>query len=75
MIGLVSERFNSGVWSKSMSARFRDEYIERRQTEIAGEITERREITINARQIEPEAREALKSALLSIKRAVDGDDE
>lgn len=75
MIGMVSDKFNTGVWVRSMAARFRDEYVERRQTEIAGEITERREITINARQIEPEAREALKSALLSIKRAVDGDDE
>jgi hypothetical protein len=75
MIGLVSERFNSGVWSKSMAARFRDEYTERRQTEIAGEIVEKRELTINARSLDPDAREALKQALLSVKRAVDGDDE
>ena len=75
MIGLVSEKFNAGVWSKSMSARFRDEYTERRQTEIAGTIVEKRELTINARSLEPDAREALKQALLSVKRAVDGDDE
>jgi len=74
MIGLVSEKFNAGVWSKSMSARFRDEYTERRQTEIAGTIIEKRELTINARSLEPDAREALKQALLSVKRAVDGDD-
>jgi hypothetical protein len=75
MIGLVSEKFNAGVWSKSMSARFRDEYVERRQTEIAGTIVEKRELTINARSLDPDAREALKQALLSVKRAVDGDDE
>jgi len=75
MIGLVSERFNSGVWSKSMAARFRDEYTERRQTEIAGEIVEKRELTISARNLDPDAREALKQALLSVKRAVDGDDD
>lgn len=75
MIGLVSERFNSGVWSKSMAARFRDEYTERRQTEIAGEIVEKRELTISARNLDPDAREALKQALLSVKRAVDGDED
>jgi hypothetical protein len=58
-----------------MSARFRDEYVERRQTEIAGTIVEKRELTINARSLDPDAREALKQALLSVKRAVDGDDE
>lgn len=75
MIGLVSDRFNSGVWAKSMSARFRDEYTDRRQTEIAGEIVEKRELTISARSLDPDAREALKHALLAVKRAVDGDDE
>jgi len=75
MIGLVSERFNTGVWSKSMSARFRDEYVDRKQTEIAGEIVEKRELTISARNLDPDAREALKQALLSVKRAVDGDDD
>jgi hypothetical protein len=75
MIGLVSERFNTGVWSKSMSARFRDEYVDRKQTEIAGEIVEKRELTINARSLDADAREALKQALLSVKRAVDGDED
>lgn len=34
MDGLTADRFNSAVWSKSMSARFRDDYTERR--ELAG---------------------------------------
>lgn len=32
MSGLDADKFNSAVWSKSMSARFRDEYTERRET-------------------------------------------
>jgi transposase len=32
--GLTADKFNSAVWSKSMSARFRDDYTERRQTEV-----------------------------------------
>ncbi|NLS19892.1 hypothetical protein HGP16_25470 [Rhizobium sp. P40RR-XXII] len=32
--GLTADKFNSAVWSKSMSARFRDDYTERR--ELAG---------------------------------------
>lgn len=75
MIGMVSDKFNTGVWVRSMAARFRDEYTERRQTEIAGEIVEKRELTISARNLDPDAREALKQALLSVKRAVDGDDD
>ena len=34
MDGLTADKFNSAVWSKSMSARFRDDYTERR--ELAG---------------------------------------
>lgn len=32
--GLTADKFNSAVWSKSMSARFREDYTERR--ELAG---------------------------------------
>lgn len=32
--GMTADKFNSAVWSKSMSARFRDDYTERR--ELAG---------------------------------------
>ena len=34
MDGLTADKFNSAVWSKSMSARFREDYTERR--EVAG---------------------------------------
>jgi hypothetical protein len=35
-IALTSDRFNSAVWSKSMSARFREDYTERQSHEHAG---------------------------------------
>lgn len=34
--GLTADKFNSAVWAKSMSARFRDDYTERRQNEHSG---------------------------------------
>lgn len=34
--GLTADKFNSAVWSKSMSARFRDEYTERTKSEHSG---------------------------------------
>lgn len=34
MDGLTADKFNSAVWSKSMSARFRDDYTDRK--ELAG---------------------------------------
>jgi hypothetical protein len=49
--GLRADKFNSAVWAKSMSARFRDDYTERR--ELAGvpdrpietkEVTSRRDL-------------------------------
>ncbi len=34
--GLTADKFNSAVWSKSMSARFRDDYTERTKQEHSG---------------------------------------
>ncbi len=34
--GLTADKFNSAVWSKSMSARFRADYTERQQQEVSG---------------------------------------
>ncbi len=33
---LTADKFNSAVWSKSMSARFREEYTERQKQELTG---------------------------------------
>lgn len=36
--GLTADKFNSAVWSKSMSARFRDDYTDRVQQEHSGQV-------------------------------------
>lgn len=37
---LFADKFNSAVWSKSMSARFRDEYTERRDVNNKHEVSD-----------------------------------
>lgn len=37
--GLEADKFNSAVWSKSMSSRFRDDYTERKEVKQSGELT------------------------------------
>lgn len=39
--GLVTPGFNASVWSKSMQARFRDDYTERSEQTFKGELTHR----------------------------------
>lgn len=36
--GLVTPGFNAAVWKKSMEARFRDDYTERKEVEHSGDI-------------------------------------
>lgn len=35
---LFADKFNSAVWAKSMSARFRDDYTEKVQQELSGSV-------------------------------------
>lgn len=35
---LTADRFNATVWTKSMQARFREDYTEHKKTEISGEL-------------------------------------
>jgi hypothetical protein len=37
--GLKADKFNAQVWTKSMQARFRDDYTERQQVEQTGKMT------------------------------------
>jgi hypothetical protein len=37
--GLTADKFNSALWQKSVSARFRSEYTERQQVEQTGKMT------------------------------------
>jgi len=41
--GLFLDKFNAAVWKKSVEARFRDDYTERKQTELSGSIGLRHE--------------------------------
>jgi hypothetical protein len=36
---LTADKFNSALWQKSVSARFRSEYTERQQVEQTGKMT------------------------------------
>ncbi len=36
--GMREDKFNAAVWKKTMEARFREDYTERRETEISGSL-------------------------------------
>jgi hypothetical protein len=44
--GLTADKFNAQVWSKSVQARFREDYTERQQTEHTGSV-EVRSVKVN----------------------------
>ena len=67
--GLGADRFNAVVWKVSMQARFRDDYTERKVTELTGKdggaIQTETKMAIDASKLDPEAREALRAAALA----------
>lgn len=69
--GLGADRFNAVVWRTSMQARFREDYTERKVTEVTGKdggaIQTETRATIDATQLSPEQRDALRAALLAAK--------
>lgn len=69
--GLTADKFNAVVWKTSMQARFRDDYTERKVTEVTGKdggaIQTESRATIDATQLSPEQRDALRAALLAAK--------
>lgn len=70
---LHADRFQAAVWSKSMSARFREDYTERKETTLAGPdggpvqtattVTQK----IDYASMTPEEREAIKAVILRTK--------
>mgnify|MGYP006268994413 CR=1 FL=1 len=68
-----NKQFNALVWKISMQARFREDYTERRVQEVSGPgggpiKTENEEkVTLNAEELTPDQREALRVALLKAK--------
>jgi transposase len=67
--GLGADKFNAVVWKVSMQARFRDDYTERKVTELTGKdggaIQTETKMAIDASKLDPEAREALRAAALA----------
>ena len=41
--GMFADKFNAAVWKKSVEARFREDYTERKQTELSGSVGLRHE--------------------------------
>lgn len=67
--GMYMDKFNALVWKTSMQARFRDDYTERKATEVSGPGGAPMQIEsvtkIDAASLDPDHREALKAALLA----------
>lgn len=74
MAALFADKFNSAVWSKTMSARFRNDYTtirwQPKDTELApeGEEVEVQAIRISARSLSPEQRDLVRQALIEAQR-------
>ena len=70
---LKSKEFNANLWIKSASARFRDDYTERKETQLTGanggaiQVETTKKLNIN--ELDPEQRDVLKQALLAAKGA------
>lgn len=69
--GLGADKFNAMVWKVSMQARFRDDYTERKVTELTGKdgapIQTEAKMSIDASDLTPEQRNALRAAALAVK--------
>lgn len=69
--GMGAERFNAVVWRTSMQARFRDDYTEKKITEVTGKdggaIQTESRATIDASNMSQEERDILRTALLAAK--------
>ena len=68
--GLGADKFNAMVWRTSMQARFRDDYTERKISEVTGKdggaIQTESKVAIDASALDPDAREALRAAALAV---------
>ena len=71
--GMRADKFNALVWKTSMQARFRDDYTERKETQLTGanggaiQVETTKKLNIN--ELDPEQRDVLKQALLAAKGA------
>lgn len=69
-LNLKSKEFNANLWIKSAQARFREDYTERKQTELTGAdggAVKVETTSIDAAALDPAQREVLKQILLTAK--------
>jgi hypothetical protein len=71
--GMVADKFNAAVWTKSVSARFREDYTEKRDE--APQITIVTNSAVDVRQLDGDAREALRIALMSAGKVIEHEGE
>jgi hypothetical protein len=68
--GMFMDKFNAVVWRTSMQARFREDYTERKVTEVTGAdggaIKTETVARIDTKALDAEQREALKAALMAV---------
>jgi hypothetical protein len=69
--GMIADKFNAQVWTKSVSARFRDDYCEKR--EEGPSITIVTNSAVDVRQLDADSRDALRMALMSAKKTIEHD--
>lgn len=70
--GMRAKVFNAQVWKTSMQARFREDYTERKVTELSGINGAPMQVqshVVDARALTDEQRAALKQALLAVKES------
>jgi len=68
--GMMADKFNALVWKTSVQARFRDDYTERKATEISGPNGEPVQVqsqVIDARRLDQEQRDTLRALIQATK--------
>jgi hypothetical protein len=67
--GMVADKFNAAVWAKSVSARFKSDYSEKR--EDGPQITIVTNSAVDVRQLDADSRDALRVALMSAGKVIE----
>lgn len=66
--GMMTNNFNASVWKHMVASRFRDDYADRKLTEVTGRdggALQIEAVTIDVKDLDPDARDAIKAALLA----------
>lgn len=65
---MTTNNFNASVWKHMVASRFRDDYADRKLTEVTGRdggALQIEAVTIDVKDLDPDARDAIKAALLA----------